>query len=145
MQFIEQIELGGALELQHGDVSFTGPSAGVIGGLYAGTVSVAGCLAGFQVTPSGSGSMIQALINGSPTGPAVATTAGHRYVLTTYLYSMEVYRSGGDVSLVVASGGQRIGRSGGAGGRRLVLEVQDIDPSNPATMVAAADGAFMTV
>src|SRR5579862_2240285 len=63
VSFIEQIELGGALELQHGDVSFSGPSTGVLGGLYPGAVSVAGCLAGFQVSPSGSGSTIQALIN----------------------------------------------------------------------------------
>ncbi len=60
VKFIEQIELGGALELQHGDVSFAGPSTGVLGGLYAGSISVAGCLAGFRVTPSGSGSTIQA-------------------------------------------------------------------------------------
>ena len=55
VEFIEQIELGGALELQHGDVSFAGPSTGVLGGLYAGVISAAGCLAGFQITPSGSG------------------------------------------------------------------------------------------
>src|SRR5208282_2628722 len=94
VQFIEKIELGGALELQHGDVSFTGASHGVLGGLYAGAISAAGCLAGFQVSPSGGGSSIQALINGAATGPVVATTAGHRYVLTTYMYSREVYRSG---------------------------------------------------
>ena len=32
VSFIEQIELGGALELQHGDVSFTAASQGVLGG-----------------------------------------------------------------------------------------------------------------
>src|ERR1035438_4138768 len=76
----EQVELGGALELQHGDVVFTGATNGVIGGLYAGPISVGGCLAGFLVTPAGTGSNIQALISGSATGPVVSTTAGHRYV-----------------------------------------------------------------
>ncbi len=94
VNFIEQIELGGALELQHGDVSFTAASQGVLGGLYAGVISAAGCLAGFQITPSGAGSTIQALINGLVTGPVMATTPGHQYFFTTYLYSMEVYRSG---------------------------------------------------
>jgi hypothetical protein len=42
VKFIEQIELGGALELQHGDVSFNGPCTGVLGGLYAGAVSTPG-------------------------------------------------------------------------------------------------------
>ena len=82
------------MELQHGDVSFNGPSSGVLGGLYAGAICEAGCLAGFQTMPNGSASTIQALINGAPAGPIVATTAGHRYVLTTYLCSMEVYRAG---------------------------------------------------
>jgi len=42
VSFIEQVELGGALELQHGDVSFTAASQGVLGGLYAGAISSAG-------------------------------------------------------------------------------------------------------
>src|SRR5207248_3353481 len=64
VSFIERMELGGALELQHGDVIFTGISRGVIGGLYPDGISAAGCLAGFQVTPWGSESTIQGLING---------------------------------------------------------------------------------
>lgn len=49
----EQIESGGALELQHGDVSFSGASQGIIGGLYSGAVTTGSCLAGFQVMPNG--------------------------------------------------------------------------------------------
>jgi len=94
VSFIEQIELGGTLELQHGDVSFTAASQGVLGGLYAGSISSAGCLAGFQIAPSGAGSTIQALISGSLTGPVINSTPGHQYFFTTYLYSMEVYRVG---------------------------------------------------
>jgi len=138
VRFIEQIELGGSLELQHGDVSFTGPSSGVLGGLYAGAISAAGCLAGFQVTPSGSGSSIQALINGSPTGLVVATTTGHRYVLTTYIYSMEVYRAGETYHSSLHPAGSGWGGAAVAADVRFVLEVQDIDPSLPATMVAPA-------
>jgi hypothetical protein len=138
VQFIEQVELGGALQLQHGDVSFAGPSAGVIGGLYAGMISAAGCLAGFQITPSGGGSIIQALINGSATGPVVATTAGHRYVLTTYLYSIEVYRSEETFHSSSHAAGSGWGGAAVPADVRFVLEVQDIDPANPATMVAPA-------
>jgi hypothetical protein len=142
VEFIEQIELGGALELQHGDVSFTGSSTGVLGGLYAGAISVAGCLAGFQVTPSGTGLSIQALISGAATGTAVATTAGHRYVLTTYLYSMEVYRLEETYHSSVHPAGSGWGGAAVAADVRFVLELQDIDPSNPATMVAAATVLF---
>ena len=142
VKFIEQIELGGALELQHGDVSFAGPSTGVLGGLYAGSISVAGCLAGFRVTPSGSGSTIQALVNGSVTGPAMATTAGHRYLMTTYIYSMEVYRSGETFHSSVHPAGSGWGGAEVPADVRIVLDLQDIDPSNPASMVAPGTVLF---
>src|ERR1700692_42714 len=138
VSFVEQIELGGALEFQHGDVSFTAASQGVLGGLYAGGISAAGCLAGFQIMPSGTGSTIQALINGSVTGPIIATTPGHQYFFTTYLYSMEVYRSGETYHSVLHPAGSGWGGAAVAADVRFVLEVQDIDPSNPATLVAAA-------
>lgn len=146
--FMEQIELGGALELQHGDISFTGASQGVLGGLYAGGISAAGCLAGFQITPSGAVSSIQALVNGAVTGPVVTTTAGHRYVLTTYLYSMEVYRMGEKYHSSSHPSGSAWGGAAVPADVRFVLEVQDIDPANPATMVAPAtvlyDGVIST-
>lgn len=138
VSFIEQIELGGALELQHGDVSFTAASQGVLGGLYAGAISSAGCLAGFQVTPSSTGSTIQALISGSVTGPVIATTPGHQYFFTTYLYSMEVYRLGETYHSSLHPAGSGWGGAAVTADVRFVLEVQDIDPSNPATLVAPA-------
>lgn len=74
--FVEQVEMGGALLLQHGDFLFGSPSSGVLGGLYTGTISEAGCLAGFQVSPNSGVSNIQALVKGSATGPVVNTVAG---------------------------------------------------------------------
>lgn len=136
VSLIEQIELGGALELQHGDISFTAASQGVIGGLYAGAISAQGCLAGFQIAPSGTGSTIQALINGTVTGPVIATVAGHRYFLTTYFYSMEAFRSGEMYHSSVHPAGSGRGGAAVSADVRFVLEVQDIDPSNPATLVA---------
>jgi hypothetical protein len=140
--FIEQVELGGAIELQHGDVSFNAASQGVIGGLYAGAVAVANCVAGFQVMPNGTGSNLQALINGSATGPVVATTAGHRYVLTTYLYSMEVYRAQETYHSSAHPAGSGWGGAAVPADVRFVLELQDIDPANQATMAAPATVLF---
>ncbi|MGH9494610.1 MAG: hypothetical protein ACRD3B_06395 [Candidatus Sulfotelmatobacter sp.] len=138
VSLLEQIELGGALELQHGDLSFSAASQGVIGGLYAGAVAIANCLAGFQVTPSGSGSNIRALIGGAPTGTAVATTAGHRYVLTTFLYSMEIYRSGETYHSSLHPAGSGVGGAAVAADVRVVLELQDVDPSSPTSLLAPA-------
>jgi hypothetical protein len=138
VSFIEQVELGGALELQHGDVSFTAASHGVLGGLYSGAISEGECLAGFQITPSGAGSTIQAVINGAVTGPVIATTPGHQYFFTTYLYSMEIYRSGETYHSSLHPAGNGWGGAAVAADVRFVLEVQDIDPSDLATLVAQA-------
>jgi hypothetical protein len=136
VEFIEQIELGGALQLQHGDVSFSGASQGVLGGLYTGAISAAGCLSGFQVAPSGGGSSIQALINGVATGPLITTKLGHRYVLTTFLYSMEAYRAQETYHSSLHLAGSGLGGAAVAADVRFVLELHDIDPSNPASLVA---------
>jgi hypothetical protein len=139
VSFVEQVELGGAVELQHGDLSFTGASQGVIGGLYGGSISEAGCLAGFQVTPSGAGSNIRALINGSATGPTVATVAGHRYLMTTYLYSMEVYRS---QQTYHSSKGNGWGGATVPANLRVVLEIQEINPAVPSSLLSPATVLF---
>jgi hypothetical protein len=136
VRFAEQIELGGSLVMQHGDVMFTEASTGVLGGLYPGAVSVAGCLAGFQITSNGAQSNIQALVNGSGTGTPITTVAGHHYLLTTRLYSQEIYRRQQIFHSSVHQAGSGIGGAEIAANVRVVLEVHDIDPANPATQVA---------
>jgi len=138
VSFAEQVELGGAMELQHGDVSITGPCRGVIGGLYAGAIAAAGCFAGFQITPSGSQSQIQALIQGVATGPVIATTEGHRYVLTTYVYSREVYRSGEVYRSSKHPASEAWGGATIPADVRFVLTVQDVNPASPESMVSGA-------
>ena len=116
VSFVEQIELGGALELQHGDASFTAASQGVLGGLYAGAISEAGCLAGFQITPSGAGSTIQAL------DQRITYRAGYgnHGRSSIFLYDLSVFDRGipyrGDLSFLFASGRKRMGRCGDDGG-----------------------------
>ena len=138
LSFIEKIELGGATMLEHGDIVFNGASDGVIGGLYAGAVSIAGCLAGFRVTPAGINSNIQALIEGSITGTALVTQAGHHYVFSTQLYPTEVYRMQQVFHSSLHPSGAARGGGAVACNLRVVLEVHDIDPTSPATQVAPA-------
>ena len=138
LDFIEKIELGGATVLVHGDVVFNAASEGVIGGLYAGAASIAGCVAGFRITPSGGNCNIQALVGGSVTGTALATQAGHHYVFTTQLYPAEVYRMQQVFHSSVHPSGAARGGGAVACDVRAVLEVQDIDPANPGTQVAPA-------
>ena len=138
LEFVEQVELGGATVLEHGDVVFNAASDGVIGGLYSGAVSAADCVAGFRITPSGSNCNIQALVNGALVGAALATQPGHHYVFTTQLYPTEIYR----MQQVYHSSQHPSGNPRGGGtvvcDVQVVLEVHDIDPTNPATQVAPA-------
>jgi hypothetical protein len=138
VQFAEQVELGGALIIEHGDVIFSAASTGVLGGLYPGAVSITGCLAGFQITPNGAQSNIQALVNGVSAGTPISTNAGHHYLLTTRLYSQEIYRLQQIFHSSVHPAGSGFGGVEVAADVRIVLELQDIDPTNPATEVAPA-------
>ena len=138
LSFIEQVELGGATMLEHGDVVFNAASDGVIGGLYAGAVTIAGCLAGFRITPLGDYCNIQALVGGSVTGTPLATQAGHHYVFTTTLYPTETYRMQQVFHSSLYPSGSPRGGGALACGVRVVLEVQDINPANPASQIAPA-------
>jgi len=136
--FAERIELGGALVLQHGDVAFTGASNGVLGGLYPNTISVAGCLAGFRVSPSGGQSTIQALVSGVVTGTPISTVAGFHYALTTRFYATEIYRRRQIFHSAGHPAGSGFGGNAVAADLRVVLEVHTTDPANAATLIAAS-------
>jgi hypothetical protein len=140
--FEEKIELGGTLILQHGNVAFDNASDGMLGGLYPDRISAGACFAGFDIARMGAQSRIQARVSGNLTGPTITTQAGHHYVLTTRLYSSEAYRQG--QTFHSASHGAGSGRGGGSVGAdvRVVLEVHDIDPANPGSMVAASTVLF---
>ena len=138
LSFVEKIELGGATTLEHGDVVFNAGSDGVIGGLYAGTVSIGGCRAGFRITPSGANCSFQAIVGGATTGAILATQAGHHYRFTTYLYPTETYRTQQVFHSSAYPAGSPRGGGAIAADVRVVLTVQDIDPTNVATQVAQA-------
>jgi hypothetical protein len=136
--FVEKIELGGALVMQHGEISFDAASNGVLGGLYAGGVNLGGCVAGFQVTAVGSQSRLQALVNGGVTGAAITTQSGHRYGLTTRLYAPGVFRKEQTLHSSVRAAGSGRGGNAVTADVRIMLEVHDIDLANPATVAAAS-------
>ena len=134
--FVEQVELGGGLALRHGEVSFSAASSGIIGGLYTGSVVLANCFAGFSIAPAGSQSTIQALVNGALVGTAMTTTAGHLYALTTHLYATEIFRKQQIFHSSVNPAGAGRGGATIPADVQVVLEVHDIDPTNPGSLQA---------
>ena len=129
--FVEKVELGGGMLLQHGEAAFTAASDGVLGGLYNGSVAIANCFAGFRITPSSSQSAIRALVNGVATGSTITTVAGHRYGLSTHLYATEIYRTRQTFHSSAHPAGSGRGGAAVAADVRVVLEVHDIDPASP--------------
>ena len=130
IKYAQQMELGGAMQFQHGDVMFLAPSDGVIGGLYAG----ASCVAAFQIAKAGGQSTMSALINGSVTGTPIATRANHRYLLTTRVYATESVRR----QATFCSSKRTLGGADRAADVRVVLEVHDVDPNEITTLIAPA-------
>jgi hypothetical protein len=142
LRYAEAVELGGALVLQHGDISFTAASDGVLGGLYSGDVSPANCFAGFRITPSGGQSVIAPIVNGAPAGTTMTTVAGHRYVLTTRLYASDIYRRSQTFHSSLYPAGSGRGGAAHTAVVRVILEAHDLDPNNPPTIVAASTVLF---
>jgi hypothetical protein len=140
VQFAEQMELGGALLLQHGRVEFSGPSSGLVGALCSGGTDQASTLAGFACVASGTTTQIQAVVGGALTGTPVTVTAGWQYLLTTRIYTTEVYRQ----QPSYCSSAQPQGHGGDvvADSGHVVLEVHAVDPANPATQVAVSQILF---
>lgn len=136
VQLVETVELGGGMVLQHGCVEFQGASTGIVGGLFAGGMSAANCVAGFQLRPSGSQTVLQALVNGAATGPTLTTVSGHQYQLTTRIFADQLRRTAQVFHSSQHPAGAGVGGDAIAADARVVLEVHDVDPSNPATMAA---------
>jgi hypothetical protein len=138
LQFVERVQLGGSIRIQHGELEFTAPTNAIIGGIYSGATSQANCLAGFKVSPAGAGSSIQAIVSGGLAGPVITTLAGHRYALTTRLFCSEPYRMQQLFHSSAHPAGNGRGGSTVAGQVRIVLEMHDIDPANPGSLAAAS-------
>jgi hypothetical protein len=124
------LELGGELELIHGEFEFVAPSAGILGGLYAaGTMAASDCLVGFDVSPVGATSRLRAIIQGAVQPLEVVVAAGHHYILVTRLSADQPRRVQQSYpSLFSVHGGAQIPAN-----VRVTLEVRDLDLAAPAT------------
>jgi len=136
--FVEQLELVAGLMMQHGQFVFTASSTGTIGGIYNGSPATANCIAGFAISPNGSNSNIQALVNGAATGPVLTTAAGHQYSFATELICSEAQRIHQTYLSSTHPAGNGRGGDSISASVRVVLTVHDVDPNNPATLAAVA-------
>ena len=89
---IEQIEMGGTLVVEAGNVQFTSPSDGVLCGLYSGPTQRSTCFAGYNLRQSSGSTVVTPLVNGMEVGTAYTLLAGHIYTLRLRLHSVEIQR-----------------------------------------------------
>ncbi len=128
----QALELGGELELVHGEFEFVSPSTGILGGLYSGpALETAECIAGFEVSPIGSTTRLRALVGGAVLPLEVMVQPNHTYVLFTTISGDQPFRTLQTfLSLGASFGGISV-----ASTVQVTLGVHEIDISNPALPV----------
>jgi len=89
---IDQVELGGSLVIEAGNVQLAAPSDGVLCGLYSGPVARANCFAGYNVRQSGGATIVTPYVNGAEVGSSYTLLAGHAYTLRIRLHAAEMQR-----------------------------------------------------
>jgi hypothetical protein len=89
---IDQVEMGGSLVIQAGNVQLTSPSDGVLCGLYSGAVQRANCFAGYNLRQSGGATVLTPFVNGAEVGTTYTLLSGHTYTLRIRLHSPEMQR-----------------------------------------------------
>ncbi len=125
----QAIELGGELELLHGEFEFTSASTGILGGLYsAASLIPLNCLLGFDVSSIAGTSRIRPLITGTVRPAEVLVQSNHHYVLLSHLSADRMHRIEQTFSSLNTSyGGASLPAS-----VKVTLVVRDIDLADPA-------------
>lgn len=126
---LQAIELGGELELLHGEFEFTAPSTGILGGLYSTASLVpSNCLLGFDVSAIIGTSRIRPLISGIVQPAEVLAQANHHYVLLSRLSADRMHRIEQSFSSLTTS----FGGAAQPATIKVTLLVRDIDLADPA-------------
>ena len=89
---LDQVEMGGSLVVEAGDVQLAGPSDGVLCGLYGGPTLRTNCFAGYNVRQSAGTTVVAPFVNGAEVGTAYTLLNGHAYTLRLRLHCAEMQR-----------------------------------------------------
>jgi hypothetical protein len=128
----QAVELGGELELLHGEFEFVSASTGILGGLYTDSaLGLSHCLLGFDTAPIAGQTRLRAVVSGAVLPLEVITEPDHHYVLVTRISADQPFRvQQSYTSVEEVYGGTELGASA-----RVVLEVRAFDVAEPAPPV----------
>jgi hypothetical protein len=141
---IDQIELGGTLVVEAGNVQLASPSDGVLCGLYSGPTQRANCFAGYNVRQSGGSTVVTPFVGGVEVGTSYTILNGHRYTLRIRLHSPEMQRV---LQTYYARVGGVIQSFGGglvASPMSLVFDLVDLGNASNTPAIVLYDGAIAT-
>ncbi len=148
------VELGGSLVVELNGVQLNAASAGVLGGLYGGTVTQANCFAGFNVRQSGGNTLVTPMIGGVEAGTSFTIASGQSYTLRLRLHCAELLRQRQAFYAMVdvqgAGGGgstSQLERFGGGvldAPMQLTFEIRNLAQASNAVATVLHDGAVAT-
>ena len=147
LAWIDPAEMGGTLLLEAQGVALNAGSAGIVAGLYSGLNTMAGCVAGFQVTAqAGTGAVqLQPVVLGVATGAVFNVQTAHQYTLRVRVHCAEqermqaVYRTAGD-GAPIAPGGAAVAAAG-----NVQFDVQEFVNGVAGMPVVLYDGAIASL
>jgi len=138
---VNQLEIGGSLVLEAGGVQFGATTQGVINGLYNGTVEIANCLAGFQITETSGVTAISPLVNGVVSGATFTPVSNHMYTLRLRISCNEMQRVLQSYNSIDDTGTHTYGGIYLSSSGNVVLEVQDMTGGVAAAPVILYSGS----
>jgi len=138
---IDQVEMGGSLVIQSGNVQLTSPSDGVLCGLYSGTTQRANCFAGYNVRQSAGSTVITPFVNGAEVGTTYTLLSGHTYTLRIRLHSPEMQRVLQTYYTRVDGAIQAFGGGLVGSPMKLVFDLQDLGNASNTPATVLYDGA----
>jgi hypothetical protein len=141
---IDTMELGGSLVIEAGSLQLGGASAGVVCGLYSGTIQSANCFAGYNVRQSGGATVVVPFVNGAEVGTVFTLLEGHIYTLRIRLYCVEVQRVLQTYYAMVDGAVQAFGEGVVTAPMSLVFELQDLGSASNTPATVLYDGSVVS-
>ena len=141
---IDQIELGGTLVVEAGNVQLASPSDDVLCGLYSGPTQRANCFAGYNVRQSGGSTVVTPFVGGVEVGTSYTILNGHRYTLRIRLHSPKMQRVLQTYYARVDGVIQSFGGGLVASPMALVFDLVDLGNASNTPATVLYDGAIAT-
>ncbi|NYF91834.1 hypothetical protein RBB79_19385 [Tunturiibacter empetritectus] len=141
---IDQVEMGGSLVIEAGNLQLGGASAGVVCGLYKGAAQSANCFVGYNVRQSGGNTVAVPFVNGAEAGTVFTMLQGHTYTLRIRLHCVEMQRVLQNYYAMVDGVVASFGGGLVSAPMSVVFELQDLGAASNTPATVLYDGSVVT-